>query len=55
MGAGVRHTHTFGVSWGLVNEHPPLFRYVNAAGWALAQDWLPRRCSIASAQLPRPR
>ncbi|MCB0115774.1 MAG: glycosyltransferase family 39 protein, partial [Caldilineaceae bacterium] len=48
--------YTFGVSWGLVNEHPPLFRYVNAAGWALTRDWLPaplqhRVGSIAAAAL----
>ncbi len=33
--------YTFGISWGLVNEHPPLLRYVNAGGWAMTRGWLP--------------
>jgi len=32
---------TFGVSWGLANEHPPLMRMVNGLGWALTRDLLP--------------
>jgi 4-amino-4-deoxy-L-arabinose transferase-like glycosyltransferase len=48
--------YTFGISWGLVHEHPPLFRYVNALGWTLTRDWLPaplhhRIGSIAVAAL----
>jgi 4-amino-4-deoxy-L-arabinose transferase-like glycosyltransferase len=33
--------YTFGVSWGLVNEHPPLLRFLNAVGWMLTHTWLP--------------
>lgn len=33
--------YTFGISWGLVNEHPPLMRVVSGLGWALSQNWLP--------------
>ncbi|MBX2998722.1 MAG: hypothetical protein KF893_09460 [Caldilineaceae bacterium] len=32
--------YTFGISWGLVNEHPPLMRLVNGMGWAITQPWL---------------
>lgn len=31
----------FGVSWGLMNEHPPLMRVVNGLGWALTRHILP--------------
>lgn len=31
----------FGVSWGLMNEHPPLMRVVNGLGWMLTRDFLP--------------
>jgi hypothetical protein len=48
--------YTFGISWGLVNEHPPLLRMLNGLGWALTRDWLPaplvhRLGSIALAAL----
>ncbi len=32
---------TFGLSWGLVNEHPPLVRILNGLGWAGTRNWLP--------------
>lgn len=32
---------TFGVSWGLANEHPPLLRIINGLGWALTRNLLP--------------
>jgi 4-amino-4-deoxy-L-arabinose transferase-like glycosyltransferase len=38
--AGAVNPYTFGVSWGLVNEHPPLMRLVNGLGWTLTQGWL---------------
>ncbi|MEM4724818.1 MAG: hypothetical protein QXP01_07380, partial [Candidatus Hadarchaeum sp.] len=31
----------FGVSWGLMNEHPPLMRVVNGLGWVLTRHILP--------------
>lgn len=31
----------FGVSWGLMNEHPPLMRIVNGLGWVLTRNVLP--------------
>ncbi len=32
---------TFGISWGLANEHPPLMRIINGLGWASTRDLLP--------------
>jgi len=32
---------TFGISWGLVNEHPPLVRVLSGLGWALTRGVLP--------------
>jgi 4-amino-4-deoxy-L-arabinose transferase-like glycosyltransferase len=32
---------TFGVGWGLNNEHPPLVRALNGLGWALARGVIP--------------
>lgn len=32
--------YTFGVSWGLVNEHPPLVRILNGLGWTLTRHVL---------------
>ena len=31
---------TFGFSWGLDNEHPPLTRVINGLGWALTRGFL---------------
>jgi 4-amino-4-deoxy-L-arabinose transferase-like glycosyltransferase len=33
--------YAFGISWGLVNEHPPLVRVLNGLGWALTRNVLP--------------
>jgi hypothetical protein len=33
--------YTFGISWGLVNEHPPLVRVLNGLGWAATRGLLP--------------
>jgi 4-amino-4-deoxy-L-arabinose transferase-like glycosyltransferase len=33
--------YTFGISWGLANEHPPLLRFINGIGWMLTHSWLP--------------
>jgi len=33
--------YTFGISWGLVNEHPPLMRVLNGLGWAATRGLLP--------------
>lgn len=38
--AGAVDPYTFGISWGLVNEHPPLMRLINGLGWALTHGWL---------------
>ncbi len=39
-GAAFEQT-AFGLGWGLVNEHPPLARLLNALGWVLTRAFLP--------------
>ena len=46
---------TFGISWGLVNEHPPLVRVLNGLGWAVAHGVLPLRRRTASGTWHSPR
>lgn len=33
--------YTFGIGWGLVNEHPPLMRVLNGLGWIVTRRLLP--------------